>query len=145
MSRTMLLAFLCMWPLPSATKRGTRAGVNKRYKSGGVGWRESGELTADHPRWVPFGAQGMAARSVTRTLELHNFPTRGPEGDMEALQSIRACALDPSGREEQWGDLCLSRSAGQCTVTFASHAIAVRARRTLAAHGILASFIGTET
>ena len=145
MSRTMLFAFLCMWPLPFASKRGTRAGINKRRYSGGVGWRQSGEITADHSRWVPVGAQGKAARSVTRTLELHNFPTRGPEGDMEALQSIRACALDPSGREEQWGDLCLWRSAGQCTVTFASHVIAVRARRTLAAHGIVATFLGTGT
>ena len=49
------------------------------------------------------------------------------EGDMEALHIIRACALDPSGRDVQWGDLCVWRNVGHCTVTFPAHGIAVQA------------------
>ena len=99
--------------------------------------------TADLPPSGEFEVQGKAARSgATRTLELHNFHPRGPKAEMDELQRIRKCAVDRMGRVEIWGDVTLVRRGGQCTVVFPSNAAATRAKRTLAAHGVISTYLG---
>ena len=98
---------------------------------------------ADLPPSSEFEVQGKAARpGATRTLELHNVHPRDPKAEMDELQRIRKCAVDRMGRVEIWGDVTLERRRGQCTVAFPSKAAATRARRTLAAHGVISTFFG---
>ena len=55
---------------------------------------------------------------------------------MARLQEVRAMASDCRGDPERVGDLELTAGAGRCTLTLTSRSAALRARRTLRAHGI---------
>ena len=75
-------------------------------------------------------------------VQLDNMPrSLGPEEAMARLQECRCCAVDHRGRTESWGDVTVSQKDGVTVVAFLSRSAALRAVRTLRAHGFRCSLV----